>query len=80
MGLWQYRLWSFTFGLTKSNRLEPKIYIKIYQRILWKTSLFGKSLLDFVSPNVKLHNRYCHSPSHASFNGQKNVSLPTASS
>ena len=56
------------------------VYIKICQSILWKTSLLGKSLLDFVSPNVKPQNWYCHSPSHASFNGQKNVSLPTASS
>ena len=31
-----------------------------YQRILWNTSLLGKSLLGFVSPNVKFHNRYCH--------------------
>ena len=25
------------------------------------TSILGKSILDFVSPNVKLHNPYCHS-------------------
>ena len=33
---------------------------KIHQRILWNTSLLGKSVMDFVSPNVKLHNRYWH--------------------
>ena len=27
-------------------------------RLLWNTSLFCKSLLDFVSPNLKLHNQY----------------------
>jgi hypothetical protein len=36
-------------------------HFKIYQRILWKTSFLVKSLLDFVSPNVKLHNMYRHS-------------------
>ena len=30
--LWQYRLWSFTFGDTKSIRLLPKP--EVFQRIL----------------------------------------------
>ena len=30
------------------------------QTILWNTSLSGKSLLDCVSPYMKLHNWYCH--------------------
>ena len=32
----------------------------INQRILRSTLLLGKSVLDFESPKVKLHNRYCH--------------------
>jgi hypothetical protein len=31
----------------------------MYQRFLWNTSLLGKTLFDFVSPNEKLYNRYC---------------------
>ena len=31
--IWQYRLWNFTFGYTKSNRLLPKS--EVFQRILW---------------------------------------------
>ena len=36
---------------------STQFHLKIYQR---NTSLLGKSLLDFVSLRVKLHNRYCH--------------------
>ena len=35
-------------------------HFKIYQTILWNTSFLGKSLLNFVSPDLKLHNRYYH--------------------
>ena len=33
-------------------------YFKIYQRIIWNSSLLGKSLLDFVSSDVKLYKWY----------------------
>ena len=32
-GLWQYRLWSFMFGDTQSNRLLPES--EVFQRIIW---------------------------------------------
>ena len=34
-------------------------------------SLLGKRLLDFVSPNLKLHNRYCHRFPHSPMKLQK---------
>ena len=33
-------------------------YFKMYQRIFWNSSLLGKSLLDFVSSDVKLYKWY----------------------
>ena len=41
--------------------LSPQFHFKIHHKILWNTSILGKSILDFLSPNVKLHNPYCHS-------------------
>ena len=41
--------------------LSPPFHFKIHHKILWNTSILGKNILDFLSPNVKLHNPYCHS-------------------
>ena len=40
-----------------SHVLKKVYFVEIYQRNLWNTSLLGKGLLDFVFPNVKLHNK-----------------------
>ena len=44
---------------------SPTFHFKRSQRILWNTWLLGRSILDFVFPDLKLHNRYCHT-CHAS--------------
>ena len=71
--LWQYRLWSFNSGDTKLEIVLPKNqhfwqlattsilnsqnsiislgYVDFYAEIF---------LNNFVSPDLKLHNRYCH--------------------
>ena len=39
-------------------------------------SVLGKNLKDFVSPDLKLYNRYCHTPSHpADFVHPSNTSV-----
>ena len=40
-------------GLAFSN-------FKNYQNLLWICWILGKNLPDFVPPNLKLHNQYCH--------------------
>ena len=55
----------------------PLFHFKKYQRILWNTLLLGKRLLDFVSPNVKLHNRYCHSPRDVKKQFKTQILIPT---
>ena len=37
----------------------PSFNFKRYQRILWNNLFWYKNLLDFVSPNLNPHNRYC---------------------
>ena len=69
--IWQNRLWSFKLGATKSdveNQISdffeslPSFYIlkDISESLLSQHSFFDKSIIHFVSPNLKLHNRYCH--------------------
>ena len=39
-------------------------------------SLLGKNLINFVSPDLELYNRYCHNPSHpADFVHPSNTSV-----